>query len=71
MPRDLSIVGFDALEPSRSSLPRLTTVRPPLEEMGRLAVQLLAAVPEGRRTDAMRVELATELLPGESTAPPA
>lgn len=70
VPRDLSIVGFDALEPSRISLPRLTTIRQPLEEMGRLAVQLLANVLDGQRTDAMRIELATELLPGESTAQP-
>ncbi len=71
VPRDLSIIGFDALEPSRISLPRLTTIRQPLEEMGRLAVQLLTNVLDGQRTDAMRVELATELLVGESTAPPA
>jgi LacI family transcriptional regulator len=70
VPRELSIVGFDALEPSRIAMPRLTTVRQPLEEMGRLAVQVLTGVLEGQRTDAMRVELATELVIAESTAPP-
>jgi LacI family transcriptional regulator len=69
VPQDVSIVGFDALEPSRLS--NLTTVRQPLEEMGRLAVQLLANVLDGQRTDAMRIELATELVVGETTSPAA
>jgi LacI family transcriptional regulator len=66
VPKDLSVVGFDALEPSR--IANLTTVRQPLEEMGRLAVQLLSNVLEGQRTDAMRIELATELVVGETTS---
>ncbi len=71
VPRDLSVVGFDALDPSRIVTPALTTVRQPLEEMGRLAVRLLLSVIEGPPAKAMRVELATALMPGASTAPPA
>jgi LacI family transcriptional regulator len=71
VPRDLSVVGFDALDASLVVTPRLTTVRQPLEEMGRLAVRLLLSVVEGQRNVAMRVELATALVPGESAAPPA
>ena len=56
---------------SRIVTPNLTTVRQPLEEMGRLAVQLLARRHRGPRSEAMRVELATALVPGASTAPPA
>ncbi|HZQ82517.1 MAG TPA: LacI family DNA-binding transcriptional regulator [Gaiellaceae bacterium] len=70
VPRQLSIVGFDALDASRISMPTLTTVRQPLEEMGRLAVRVLGSVLDGQRTEALGVELATELLVGESTAPP-
>ena len=70
VPRDLSVVGFDALDASRIVTPTLTTMRQPLEEMGRLAVRLLLSVIEGPRTEAMRVELATALVPGASTAPP-
>jgi LacI family transcriptional regulator len=71
VPRDLSVVGFDGLEASRIVTPALTTVRQPLEEMGRLAVRLLLSVVEGQRSDAMRIELATALVLRESTAPPA
>jgi LacI family transcriptional regulator len=68
VPRDLSVVGFDALEASRIVTPELTTVRQPLEEMGRLAVRLLLSAIEGQRGEAMRIELATALVPGASTA---
>ena len=71
VPRDLSVVGFDALDASRIVTPALTTVRQPLEEMGRLAVRLLLSVIEGERSEAMRVKLTTALVPGASTAPPA
>jgi LacI family transcriptional regulator len=69
VPRDLSIVGFDSLEGSRLVSPMLTTVRQPLEEMGRLAVRLLLSVIEGQRSEAMRIELATAFVPGASTGP--
>jgi LacI family transcriptional regulator len=70
VPLDLSVVGFDALDASRIVTPALTTMRQPLEEMGRLAVRLLLAVIEGSRSEAMRIELSTALVPGDSTAPP-
>src|SRR5438552_2983098 len=70
VPRELSIVGFDALEGSRLVTPRLTTVRQPLEDMGRLAVRLLVGALEGHRGEATRIEVATAFVEGESTAPP-
>jgi LacI family transcriptional regulator len=70
VPRDLSVVGFDALDASRIVTPALTTMRQPLEEMGRLAVRLLLGIVEGSRSEAMRIELTTALVPGDSTAPP-
>jgi LacI family transcriptional regulator len=70
VPRDLSIVGFDGLELSESVVPRLTTVRQPLEEMARMGVELLIRLIDGREIDTLHVELATELVLGASTAPP-
>jgi LacI family transcriptional regulator len=70
VPRDLSVVGFDGLELSQSVVPRLTTVRQPLEEMARMAVELLVRLIDGRDIHTLHVELATELVPGESTGPP-
>jgi len=70
VPRDLSVVGFDGLELSQSVVPRLTTVRQPLEEMARMAVGLLVRLMEGRDIHTLHVELATELVIGASTGPP-
>lgn len=69
-PDDLSIVGFDDTELARMVTPRLTTVRQPLAELGRTAVNLLARLLDGQRVEALRVELATRLVVRESTAPP-
>ena len=36
-PRDVLIAGFDGIQATRTSTPTLTTVRQPMELMGRLA----------------------------------
>ncbi|MFI5691459.1 LacI family DNA-binding transcriptional regulator [Kribbella sp. NPDC051586] len=73
VPRDLSIAGFDDLDLSRATRPQLTTVRQPLQEMGRMAVSLLTRLLDHHELEALHVELATELIPRASTssAPPA
>ncbi len=40
-PEDISIVGFDDISIASFAIPALTTVRQPLEEMGRIAAQTL------------------------------
>ncbi|GAA2449440.1 LacI family DNA-binding transcriptional regulator [Actinomadura vinacea] len=71
IPQDLSIVGFDDLSVSRWFSPPLTTVRQPLAEMGSLAARTLFRLARGETLETRRVELATELVLRESTAPPA
>ncbi len=70
VPADLSIVGFDDTQLARMSSPPLTTVRQPLAEMGRLAVRTALRLSEGGSIDSHHVELATDLILRESTAPP-
>ena len=70
VPADLSVVGFDDSELARVVTPNLTTVRQPLEEMGRMAVSLLTRLIEGQSVETLRVELATRLVIRQSTAPP-
>lgn len=70
VPGDLSIAGFDDLDLSRASNPQLTTVRQPLQEMGRMAVSLLIRLLDRHALEALHVELATTLIPRASTAPP-
>lgn len=69
VPGDLSITGFDDLDIAREISPALTTVHAPLEEMGRLtAAYLLEPASDG--DEVTHIELPTELVLRDSTAPP-
>ena len=70
VPEELSIVGFDDVEPATIVSPALTTVRQPLAEMGRTGVSLLNRLLERQRFETLHVELATRLVVRDSTAPP-
>ncbi|WP_432943384.1 LacI family DNA-binding transcriptional regulator [Kribbella sp. CA-253562] len=69
VPHDLSIAGFDDIDLSRATSPMLTTVRQPLQEMGRMAVSLLIRLLDHHEVEALHVELATELVVRDSTGP--
>ena len=69
VPEDLSVTGFDDIDLAQATHPMLTTVRQPLQEMGRIAVSLLIRLLEHRRLDALHIELATELVIRGSTGP--
>jgi LacI family transcriptional regulator len=49
----------------------MTTVRQPLVEMGRLAARTVLRLVQGEQVESPRIELATELVVRDSTAPPA
>jgi LacI family transcriptional regulator len=69
IPDDISVVGFDDLPEVKWSSPPLTTVRQPLAEMGALAARTVLRLAAGNEVESPRVELATELMVRESTAP--
>jgi LacI family transcriptional regulator, galactose operon repressor len=69
VPEDLSVAGFDDIDVSRATTPRLTTVRQPLQEMGRTAVTMLMRQLDGHAHEALSMELATRLVVRESTGP--
>jgi len=69
VPEELSIAGFDDIDLAQATRPMLTTVRQPLQEMGRIAVSLLIRLLDRHRLDALHVELATELIVRDSTGP--
>lgn len=70
VPDDLSVVGFDDLPVARWASPPLTTIRQPLAEMGRMAAHIVMQQVLGGHPSATRVQLSTELVVRESTAPP-
>jgi LacI family transcriptional regulator len=70
VPGDVSVVGFDDTAEAQIVTPRLTTVHQPLAEIGRMGVSLLTRLLEGKRVEALHVELETTLVVRGSTGPP-
>lgn len=58
VPRKLSIIGFDDIEPTLFVLPPLTTIRQPRLELGRLAMKMVLDLLNGQ-------EAIDQILPGE------
>jgi LacI family transcriptional regulator len=67
VPRDMSVVGFDDLPEARWVYPALTTVRQPLKEMAKAALQLLVRLINQDEVDSTRLEFATSLIVRHST----
>lgn len=70
VPEDISVIGFDDLPASSQMHPTLTTVRQPIEDLGRVAVNTLLAMIAGLHGTTTRVTLPTELIVRQSTSPP-
>jgi DNA-binding LacI/PurR family transcriptional regulator len=62
VPRDVAVVGFDDSPLAEATDPPLTSVRQPIEEMGRELVRLLVDAVQGPRRPVRRVLLSTELV---------
>jgi LacI family transcriptional regulator len=62
LPDDLSILGFDDIPEAASIHPALTTVRQPLEQMGRIGTQILIRALDDPDMPIARVVLPTELI---------
>jgi LacI family transcriptional regulator len=69
VPTDLSVVSIHDLRPAAFTDPPLTTVRMPLERLGRRAVELLESSAPDEEIEEI-VGLPMELVVRESTAPP-
>ena len=70
IPGDLSVVGFDDLPEVGWLMPSLTTIRQPIQEMARTALQLILARSSEEVSGSDRVELSTTLVVRQSTAAP-
>jgi LacI family transcriptional regulator len=71
VPDDVSVVGFDDIQNAAYHNPRLTTVRQPLREMGRIAARVLLdrIHSNGKRSDDSFVVVEPELIVRDSTGP--
>ena len=65
MPQDVAVVGFDDVPFARYLSPALTTVRAPIEQVGREAVRQLVRLMNGEQAEALTL-MRTELVIRES-----
>ena len=68
VPDDISVVGFDDIPTASQFFPPLTTVRQPIHQIGRSAVNTLLARIAGLEPASPQVILPTELILRASTA---
>ncbi|WP_129662675.1 LacI family DNA-binding transcriptional regulator [Phytoactinopolyspora endophytica] len=59
VPVDVAVTGFDGIVAGRLSSPRLTTVRQPMEDVGRTAVRVLVDAMDGPREEGPGQEILT------------
>ena len=69
IPLDISVLGFDDIPQAAGVAPALTTVRQPLHEMGRQAVQILLSYIEDPDRPFEYRELSTSLAIRSSCVP--
>lgn len=69
VPADVSVVGFDDIKAAAYTLPRLTTVSQPLEEIGQIATQTLLGQINGSSVPNNEVVVEPRLMVRESTGP--
>ncbi len=69
VPEDVSVIGFDDIKAAAYTLPRLTTIRQPLAEIGRIATQSLLNRIHGTAAPRDEISVEPELIVRESTGP--
>lgn len=70
VPDDLSLIGYDNLPMAAWTDPALTTINQPLRDMAGTAARILLDLARGVPITTTRIDLVTELIVRESTAPP-
>lgn len=69
IPEDISIVGFDDIPQAPYSYPKLTTVRQPLDQIGRTAVKMLLEHIEKPGLGTQQITVTTQLIVRDSCQP--
>ncbi len=71
VPDDIAVVGFDDIEAAGLVEPLLTTIRPPLEDIGAKAIELLFKNIKNKKRKAEEISIKTKLIIRESSKPKA
>ena len=67
VPRDLAVIGFDDLETGRTFKPPLSTIHPPLQDIGGEALQLLVKIIEDPKRPPEQIALKARLILRDSS----
>mgnify|MGYP002713069905 CR=1 FL=1 len=70
VPEDISVIGFDDVPLAANLSPKLTTVRQPIEDVGKMATQMLLSIIDNPEQEIEHIVLPTELIIRESTTSP-
>ncbi len=70
VPKDLSVLGFDDIPLASHVIPQLTTVAQSVEEIGRIAADILLHQVQDNDWPCQTMVVPTRLVIRESTAPP-
>lgn len=70
IPDQMSVIGFDDVMYTAQMAPPLTTIHQPLQEIGRMAANMLLRIIAGQQLESNHVELSTSLVIRESCALP-
>jgi len=70
IPKDISIIGFDDVHEARLTVPRLTTIRVPKMNMGRVAVDRIRNLIEKNDAVPLKMVLYTQLVVRETVGQP-
>lgn len=70
VPEDISVMGFDDIRAAAFITPSLTTIRQPLEDMGRVAARIVLARLRGQQEYGDKVAVEPALIARESTREP-
>lgn len=68
VPEDISVIGFDDIQPASYTRPGLTTVRQPLQEMGEIAARTILDRIEGRGDYMPEIAIRPKFVVRKSTA---
>ncbi|MBI3961208.1 MAG: LacI family DNA-binding transcriptional regulator [Deinococcus sp.] len=68
VPQNIRVVGYDDVPEARYVHPSLTTMRQPMQEVGRIATQILVETINGKQPEHREVLLKTELIVRESSS---
>jgi DNA-binding LacI/PurR family transcriptional regulator len=71
VPEDIAVIGFDDSPTAYATRPPLSSIRQPIEELGREAVNILMQEMDAPSAEPRQVIFATELIVRESTVSPA